>query len=184
MATNKNEPPGNFLYTSVLLEMLVLLPPTQIGTIKTKENLKKTISHYVEGKCNSEGYVKPNSVLVKNFSSGNIRGGNIEFSVVFECKVCNPMEGTWINKCKVKSITKAGIHANAFDELNNIPVTIFIIRDHFVENYHFNRVKEDDIIDVKVIGSRFELNDPCVEVIGVLMPPPREKQQPQQQQKK
>jgi hypothetical protein len=158
------------LYTNALLEIHILLLPTEIGSTKTKENLKKTIAHFVEGKCITEGYIKPNTVQLKNYSSGIIKGDKIEFNVVFECKVCNPVEGTWVNKCKVKSITKAGIHANAFDDNNNIPVTVFVIRDHFVDNKYFNSIKEDDLIDVKVIGSRFELNDPCIEVIGNLMP--------------
>lgn len=162
------------LYTVILLEINVLLLPTQIGSTKTKENLKSTITYFVEGKCINEGFVKPNSVNIKTYSSGAVKGEQIEFCVVFECKVCNPIEGTWINDCIVKSVTKAGIHANAFDDNNNIPVTIFVIRDHFIDNDYFKEIKENDSINIKVIGSRFELNDKHVEVIGNLMPKKRE----------
>jgi len=161
------------LYTNALLEMNVLLFPQHIGSSKTKENLKQTIMHFVEGKCISEGYVKPNTVTIKNYSCGNVKGDKVEFCVIFECKICNPAEGTWINKCKVKSVTKAGIHANAYDDRNNVPVTVFVIRDHFADNSYYNTIKEEDEIDVKVIGSRFELNDSCIEVIGNLMPKPK-----------
>ena len=159
------------LYSTVLLEMNVLLLPNELGSTQTKENLKKTIAHFCEGKCNTEGYIKPKSVVVKRHSSGIIKGDKIEFNVVFECKVCNPVEGMWINDCKVKSVTKAGVHANAYDNDNNVPVTVFVIRDHFAAKPEFNDIKEDDTINVKVIGSRFELNDTCIEVIGELMPP-------------
>ena len=150
------------LYSTVLLEMNVLLLPNELGSTQTKENLKKTIAHFCEGKCNAEGYIKPKSVVVKRHSSGIIKGDKIEFNVVFECKVCNPVEGMWINDCKVKSVTKAGVHANAYDNDNNVPVTVFVIRDNFAAKPEFNDIKEDDTINVKVIGSRFELNDTCI----------------------
>ena len=160
------------LYSTVLLEMNVLLLPNELGTTQTKENLKKTIAHFIEGKCNAEGYIKPKSVDIKNrqYSSGIVKGDKVEFNVVFECKVCNPVEGMWLNDCKVKSVTKAGIHANVYDDDNNVPVTVFVIRDHFAIKPGFDDIKEDDTISVKVIGTRFELNDNCIEVIGELMP--------------
>ena len=55
------------LYMKCMLEMFVLLLPSQIGANgKTKENLRESIEYYIGGKCTVEGYVKPNSVqLVK-----------------------------------------------------------------------------------------------------------------------
>ena len=61
-----------------------------------------------------------------------------------------------------------------FDRNNNIPATVFVIRDHFSENKYFQEIKEDDLIDIKVIGTRFELNDSFVEVLGALMPKAKE----------
>ena len=37
------------------------------------------------------------------------------------------MEGMWLNDCKVKSVTKAGIHANVYDDDNNVPVTVMVM---------------------------------------------------------
>ena len=164
---------NNALYMSSMLEMNVLLSPTEIGIYrginKTKENLQTTIAYFVEGKCISEGYVQPKSVSIVNYSSGMVKGDKIEFCVVFQCKTCLPVEGMWIYQCKVKSVTKAGIHANVFDEQNNIPATVFVVRDHFMELPYFNTIKENDTIDIRVIGTRFELNDSCIEVLGNLI---------------
>lgn len=161
---------NDVLYATNLLEMKITLLMSEIGTNKTKVNLQKTISHFIGGKCIEEGYVQPNSIEVKSYSSGSLKGERVEFHVVFACKTYHPVEGAWIHNCKVKSVTKAGIHANIFDSQGNIPATVFVIRDHFINDPYFGQIKEEDVINVKVIGSRFELNDPCVEVLGNLMP--------------
>ena len=162
---------NDVLYSTNILEMKVALLMSQIGTNATKSNLQKTIAHFIGGKCIEEGYVQPNSIQIKTYSSGSFKGDRVEFHVVFSCKTYHPVEGAWIHQCKVKSVTKAGIHANVYDTQNNVPATVFVIRDHFATNHYFNQIKEDDAIDVKVIGSRFELNDPCVEILGNLMMP-------------
>jgi len=166
----KNDVKKDILYYDCMLEIIILLLPSQIGgSNKTKDNILKTIDNYISGKCITEGYVKPKSIKIDKYSSGTVKGDKVEFTVVFQCKICNPVEGMWLNQCKVKSITKAGIHAEKYDEENNTPVVVFVIRDHFGENSAFQKIKEDDYIDVIVIGNRFELNDSCIEVIGELV---------------
>ena len=156
------------LYVECLLEMNVALYPTQIGQQKTKDNLLKTIADKIEGKCIREGYVQPKSVVVQTYSCGIVKSDFVEFTVVFKCYVSNPAEGTNI-RCKIKSITKAGIHAHAHDMAGNIPVTVFVARDHFVEHPSFQKCKEEEEIYIKVIGSRFELNDESIEALGELI---------------
>ena len=157
------------LYLPNMMEMRVTLYLNEIGGNKTKENLRKMIAHQIEGKCVSEGYVRPTSVNVKSYNNGVIKGEKIEFLVVFQCLICNPAEGTWIENCKVSSKTKAGIHANIRDGTIT-PVTVFVIRDHYIDNQLYELVKEQDYINIKVIGTRYELNDECVEVLGQLVP--------------
>lgn len=161
----------NPLYMKNLLEMKVTLLPMEIGENQTKNNLVKIIQKSIEGKCIREGYVRSKSVNVRNYSSGLVKGEYVEFTVVFECYTCNPVEGTVLSGCVIKSVTKAGIHCNVMDEFNNIPVTVFVARDHQIANTEFQKISDNDIgqtLDVKVIGNRFELNDECVEVLGVL----------------
>ena len=160
----------DILYIAKMLEMRVTLLPMEIGTNVTKENLRITLESFIGGKCIEEGYVKPNTIKIQSYSAGVLKKDRIEFHVVFECKTYNPAEGSWIKQCRVSSVTKAGIHADVVDEENNIPATVFIIRDHFGDNKYFNTIQEQDIINVKVIGVRFELNDPFVEILGNLMP--------------
>ena len=161
----------NTLYNKTMLETTVVLLPTEIGENATKNNIKTLVSAQLEGKCCREGYVKPNSVVILQYSCGLVKGEYIEFKVIFECKTCYPVEGTWLKHAEVDSVTKAGIHAYVYDSAGNVPVTIFVARDHFADNRYFNSIQPKEFIDVKIIGIRFEMNDQLIEVLGNLIAP-------------
>jgi DNA-directed RNA polymerase subunit E'/Rpb7 len=154
------------VYIKSILTMKVILFITEIGK-NIKQNLEKKIISKIEGRCIKEGFIRPKSVRIINYSSGNVDSENIEFMVSFECDICYPVEGMII-ECETKTITKAGIHAEKRDEDGVIPLTIFIARDHNYNNKLFNTVKENTTIRTKVIGIRFELNDPYICVIAKL----------------
>ena len=136
-----------------------------------KETLEKKVRRDIEGKCSVEGFIKPNSIKVLSYSSGILVENQVMFEVVFECMVCCPVEGMHI-KCNVQNITQAGIRAFVKDDIS--PVIVYISRDHHYNNKYFSTVKENDEITIKVIGQRYELNDPHVSVIGEIMEPKNE----------
>jgi len=154
-------------YIKSLLTMKVFLKITEIGN-NIKPNLERKIASKIEGKCIVEGYIRPDSVSVTQYSSGKVNGENIEYQVVYECMVCYPVEGMDI-ECICKTVTKAGIHAEVLDQAGNIPITIFISRDHHMTHHDFTLVKETNRLVVKIIGIRFELNDPYICAIGRLL---------------
>jgi DNA-directed RNA polymerase subunit E'/Rpb7 len=149
------------------LQKKIILKITEIG--KTlKQNLERKIMKMVEGKCIAEGYIRPNSVRIINYSSGNINGEYVEFVVVYECMVCYPTEGM-IVECTTKTITKAGIHAEVITEEGYVPLTVFIIRDHNYTNKMFPQIKENMKINVRIVGTRFEINDTNICAIATLV---------------
>jgi DNA-directed RNA polymerase subunit E'/Rpb7 len=154
-------------YIKSLLEQKVFLKITDVGN-NIKPNLERIISSKVEGKCTVEGYIKPDSVQIINYSSGKVNGEYVEYHAMYECMVCHPVEGLEI-ECTCKTLTKAGIHAEVIDQAGNIPITIFISRDHHMNHHEFGLVKETGKILVKIIGIRFELNDPFICAIGKLL---------------
>ena len=161
------------VYISSILTMKVILSINEIGK-RVKQNLEKTISKNTEGRCIKEGFIQPGSTKVISYSCGNVNGEKIEFQTVFECMVCYPVEGMLV-ECQVKTITKAGVHAEVIDRNGNIPIIIFIARDHHYKDQYFAEIKEDMKILVKVIGVRFELNDPHISAIAKLVEDNREK---------
>lgn len=155
------------VYINSMLTQKVSLKITEIGR-NMKENLERIVVFRNEGKCIPEGFVRPNSVKILQYSSGSINGDYIDFQVVFTCYLCHPVEGMLI-ECTAKTITKAGIHAEVVTDGNVIPVTVFIARDHHYTNEYFNSITENAEILVEVIGVRFELNDPYICVIAKLL---------------
>lgn len=154
------------IFTRSVLTAKVLLKITEVG--KTlKQNLERKIVNKTEGRCIAQGYIRPNSVKVATYSSGNVNGEYIEYQVVYECLVCHPMEGMRM-KCKVKTTTLAGIHAEVeVDEV--VPLTIFVARDHNYKNKTFSSIQPGNTMEVKIIGIRFELNDPFICAIAALV---------------
>jgi DNA-directed RNA polymerase subunit E'/Rpb7 len=155
------------IYSRCLLTRKVVLPITCIG-----KNLDEVMEEYIqntfEGKCVVEGFVKPNSSKIIRYSSGIIeRGSNVVFELVFECDICFPVEGMLIS-CAVKNTVKAGIRAESATDVPS-PFIVFVAKDHHFTSQQFSEVQVGDIINVRVIGQRFELNDKAVSIIGELI---------------
>lgn len=163
------------VYAKSVITRRVRLPINAIGS-GLKSTLEEKISYEIEGKCINEGYVKPNSCKILTYSSGKVMSDSfIIFEIVVECDICLPVEGMII-ECVAKNITKAGIRAE-IKEVSDIssPVIVFVARDHHYSKKHFATIKESDIINVRVIGQRFELNDKYISVIAELIEPKKPK---------
>ena len=155
------------IYFPSMLSRRVTIPMKNVGegVAIVIENIIKT---KYEGKCIQEGFIKPGSSKILTYSSGELVADNVVFEVVFECLVCCPVEGMHIS-CVAKNITKAGIRAEVESGTESSPVIIFIARDHHYKNKNFSKIKEDDNIRIRVIGQRFELNDPNISILGELI---------------
>ena len=160
----------NSIYNKILTTKTVHLDIKYIGA-NLVQTLAKNIADEVEGKCSVEGLIKPNSVSILTYSSGLVSSNMISFEVVFECLVCCPVEGMHI-QCEAKNITKAGIRAVSQESPS--PIMVFIARDHHIRTKYYSTIKENNLITVRVIGQRFELNDSYISIIAELIEP-REK---------
>lgn len=159
------------LYVLSIINRKVEIPYQYIGS-NLKEIIQKKLSNMMEGKCTVEGYVRSNSVRIVTYSSGLLKANNVVFDVVIECLLCTPVEGMLMN-VRVTNITKAGLRCDVVG--NESPVDVFVIRDHHFTNKDFSKIKEDDIIKVKVLGQRYEINDPKISVISELVKPRKDK---------
>ena len=169
MENNKAKTSDKYgVYMRSILQMKIALSITEIGKNLT-QNLEKLIRLKTEGKCIAEGFIRPNSVRVINYSSGLIKDDHVEFCTTYECMVCYPIKDMMVS-CTVSEVTKAGIHAYVKDvDSDNVPITVFVARDHHSTSKYFNSIKENAIIDARIIGIRFELNDPSITTIASLV---------------
>ena len=153
------------IYTKVLLTDKISINFKNIdGNIYN--TLEKIIKKKVEGICIDEGFVKPNSVKLVSYSSGELFANNVLFDIIYECYVANTVDSMTFD-CIVKSITKVGIRAEINEDVS--PFVIFIARDHHYDNEMFSTINLNDIINVRVLGQRFELNNKFISVIAELL---------------
>jgi len=158
------------VYNLAILTKKVVIPVISVGK-NIRNLLEKLIANKYEGQCDVDGYIRKGSTRIITYSSGILKGSDIIFEVVFECLVCYPVEGMLI-QCQVKNVTKAGIRADIPEGEDDIsPVVIFVARDHHLTSSYFALVQSGQSIQVRVIGSRFELNDKYVSVIAELVEP-------------
>ena len=150
------------IYSRTLVSKKISVEMKYIGN-NIKEILEKRLKELHEGKCIAEGYVKKNSIKIITYSSGKICTTGILYEIAFECYVCFPVEGQLLN-CIATNITKAGIKATSLETPS--PFVVFISRDHQLSNKKFNTISEKDHFIARIIGQRFELNDPYISIIA------------------
>lgn len=168
VAAPKKKTRDEGIFNQVVLSRKITLHITEVGR-NLFRLIQEKVESKLEGKCTIEGYIKPNSIRIVSTSSGTLYDDSVEYVVVFECLLCCPVEGMIIKNCVAENITKAGIRAKTKMEVS--PLTIFIARDHHYDNTYFSTIKENDEINIRVIGIRYELNDPTVSVISELVKP-------------
>lgn len=150
------------IYSVNVFTRKIYLSFQEIGSNIT-QIIEEKLKQDLEGKCVEEGFIKTGSIRVIQYTSGNISGNNIVFTVVFECLLCFPVEGMKF-KVVVKEVTLAGVRAETKEKQS--PVDVFVARDHNFDNKRFNSIREGDIITIRVIGQRYEINDEKISVIA------------------
>jgi hypothetical protein len=165
----------NGLYNQHKVSRKICIPFSNIREFnRIEEHLKHVVSSEIDGKCIPEGFVKPGSCNLQCFSVGTFSAGNIQFVLNIDCMICCPKEGMVLS-CIAKTVTQAGIRAHALTEPS--PVVVYVSREmhdavsknRLIAN-SIDSVKPGDMIHIRVVGKRFELNDKHVSVIGELVP--------------
>ena len=168
------------IYSKNLIHRKISIPVSLVGSNLINIINKKLAISY-EGKCSKEGYIKNGSIQIVSYSSGILKDDFVIFDVSFECLICRPVEGMRI-LCKIDNITKAGIRASYYNQVES-PVTVFLARDHYASNPIFLKLVEGDLINIKVIGTRYELNDKNIYIIAELLRKVKSKKRPSSKNK-
>ena len=116
-----------------------------------------------EGICTPEGFIQRRSITIVEHSLGrvNLIKGGLDYTVKFQADVCMPHPGqTFRGVVMLKS--KIGLHAEL------LPMKILLPRDLHIGNAEFDDVKEQQEVEFKVVGSRFQQGDDSIVVLGTM----------------
>ena len=139
------------------------VPFVSVGT-NIEYIIKEELIEKLEGKCNKDGFIKPDSIRILSISSGEIVSDMVVFHVTIECLLCHPMEGMTIH-VKAVNVTKAGIRAISADHEVS-PFDVFVARDHNYMSKEFTNIEVGQTFYIDIIGSRFEIFDPTISILG------------------
>ena len=153
------------IYNSAILTKKIYLNIDDVNSY-IRNKLESKLKELYEDKCNIDGFIKKNSINLLNYSSGKIDNysNKIMFQTTIQCQLCNPVNNMIID-IKVLNITKAGIRGDINIEEKS-PIMVFLARDHHYNISEYSDIKENDVINVKILGHRFELNDDYISVIA------------------
>ena len=152
-------------------EMIHISPEMLEGKIEKK--LKTTI----EGRCNRHGLVLPGSLAIVSRSIGvspnEQFNGMFVFRVKYQIRVCNPAHGS-IVPARIVNKNRMGILANIVtsfdDEMEHFrwhPLTALLPYQihNGVKKEVFDAMNVGDVIQVHIVGKRFNVPDKTISFI-------------------
>lgn len=155
---------------NVIFEEKVYLSPKDMNRV-SKESidtiLMKHLREKLENKCSQHGFVIPKSLSMLSRSMGLIENGRFTGSIVFHIqaqgRVYNPVNGTRITGTILKR-NKMGLYVIYRDAIR-----ILVPRDSHLGNQEFEELQVGDTIEIEIRKSRFQIQDPFIISVGVLV---------------
>tara|TARA_Y100000389_G_scaffold146531_1_gene145262 strand:+ start:25061 stop:25912 length:852 start_codon:yes stop_codon:yes gene_type:complete len=157
------------LFVPLKIQTNLQLLPQELTNNITQVVYTKLVNKY-EGKCNSYGYIKKNSIKILKRNYGEFIkehfNAALNFKIVFSCIVCNPAQSHHLY-CKVIATNNMGIKA-VYEVDDDVIIEALVPRltAGMVSDINLDNIVEGDNITVEIYGKRFNLNDTKIEVIG------------------
>lgn len=156
------------MYKTVFLEERVSLTPTDLSVKQAIDDLLlNRLKTKLESKCISSGFVKQDSLEILHRSMGGAENGrftgNYMFYVKLRCKVFHPETDTGVD-CRIIKVNKMGAYA-VYDEA----MRVLLPRDLHLGNVEFDSLEPEDTVNIKVLRSRFQTNDPYISSVGLFV---------------
>ena len=168
------------IYTRQLVDYKIVIPFNKFTKLIDEyiiDYAKKNICN----KCYKQGYISDKNIKIINKTAPMLENSQLNYNVLYEFDVFSPYEGLQLY-VKVNSITKIGIKAIITEDNNKNPTVVFASRmhnDHIIMNdeesneevidMNKKTVSIGDIIKVNVIGHRYEINDPSIYILGIII---------------
>lgn len=136
------------------------------------ELLFKYLKKKYEGVCNTDGYVKKNSLEIVNRSIGEVKTINsvsyVVYNITYKAIILSPIKGVQLN-IVIDSITKMGIigylKEDDSDTIENSPFIVIIPGEYFEEGYS-EKYKINDTLNIIIEASRIKYLSKHIQVVG------------------
>ncbi len=159
------------MYQFMYLDERISLSPAEMNLIVSQDSVKEIIETKLrelhEGKCNSNGFVRPGSLKLLARSMGVAENGRFTGNIIYDCKVsCEvlyPTVGSEISVSVIK-VNRMGAYA-VFEEA----IRVLLPRDLHVGSTEFDNIKEGDTVKVVLDRSRFQAKDSFIMAVGHLV---------------
>lgn len=149
------------LYKTILLEEYIYLKPMDLNH-KIEDVILNKLKQKVEGKCINVGYVIHDSINIQTRSLGMINNASFDgmttYKIKFTANVCNPVIGQVI-QCYVGNIDKSQVICYITETPTNSPLELYLFKYHHVGNSEYNELIKGDLINVKIVLSKWEYKD-------------------------
>jgi hypothetical protein len=158
-------------FRSMFMDERIYITPSENNSIRSVEGytallLEKAREKH-EGKCNSNGYVRPGSVEILTRSAPIGENGKFTGNYTYDCKIkCDilyPLAGDIIEAMVMKK-NDMGVYA-VFKEA----IRILLPRESHVGNLDFDSIELGTKILVKLNKTRFQVNDSYIMGVGSLV---------------
>jgi len=159
------------MYQTIYLDDRMAVSPSELNQLKTAEDFQELLltklRERMEGKCNSNGYVRPGSIEILDRTIGECENGRFTGNLLYDCKIkCDvlyPTADSVVDAYVIK-VTKMG----AWTVLQEA-MRILLPRDLHVGSKEFDDIKEGETVKVSIQRSRFQTNDPYIMAVGKLV---------------
>lgn len=158
------------IFYRILLNDKVKIEPKYISK-DFRKHIHTKLKANIEGVCTRHGFIKQNSVELYKITPGNVElvglNGSVVYDVYYYADVCNPLVGNTI-QAQVTNLNKFGILAEVADILEIIIAknSVNIVHD---KNINLEDIKIGDVIDIEILGKKYELNDKKISLIGKII---------------
>jgi DNA-directed RNA polymerase subunit E'/Rpb7 len=162
------------LFQPVFIDQRVALKPSEFreAIADLDGYLLAAMRKGVEGTCNAQGYIRPGSMQILARSMGQAEHCRFTGDFIFYCKVrmecLMPFDGM-IVEAQVLKANKLGAYVLVTEKKKRLEaMRILLPRDFNMGNPEFDNLKVGDEVRIKVLQTRFQVNDAFINGIGTL----------------
>lgn len=160
------------VFTECILVDKVNLRPSDLYA-EPKATILHLLRDRYEGKCSRHGYIRRGSIKIYKLGLGQVQmvslNGDVSYAVQFSADVCLPVVGN-VYKATVKNMNKFGVLCEVTQDKDTVMEIIVAKNSPEIQSeVNLDDLNIGDVVNVEVLGRKFELNDKKISIIGRLV---------------